>query len=169
MSAVIPARIERELMRKLDRLVKEGYYVSRSDAVRDALRELLAKYESSNLNVVYQAYAKVVALMLAHFFGDKISDIILYGSVVEGRADEESDIDLLILTPGDPFRLIFEIVSVLYPIELELGVLFSINTYRNEDFVQAVRSGFLFEREIAEKGVSLLRGSGSELRTAKTS
>lgn len=169
MSIVIPARIERGLMRKLEELVKTGYYVSRSDVVRDALRELLAKYESLSTNVVYKAYAKVVALILARFFGGKISDIILYGSVARGNADEESDIDLLILTPDDPFQLMFEIVSFLYPIELELGVLFSINTYRNEDFAQAVKSGFLFEKEVSEKGISLLGGSKSGIRAAKTS
>lgn len=168
MSAVIPARVEQKLIKKLDELVSTGYYVSRSDAVRDALRELLTKYEYVNLNVVYRIYAKVVASVLANLFRDKISDIVLYGSVVEGKGDEDSDIDLLILTRGEPFKLTFEIVSFIYPIELELNALFSINAYRKEDFVKAVQSGFLFEREIMKRGIPLFGGTINELRTAKT-
>lgn len=169
MSAVVPARMEHKLMKKLDDLVKSGRYVSRSDAVRDAVRQLIAKYEAPSLSVVYGAYARVAASLLAQFLEDKISDVILYGSVAIGKATEESDIDLLILVKGeDPFKLTSEIVSLLYPLELQLNILFSVNVYRREDFQEALKQDFLFEKNVLETGKTLYGDLVHELRARKT-
>lgn len=169
MSTVVPARMEQKLLKKLDKLVKSGRYVSRSDAVRDAVRQLIAKYEAPSLSVVYEAYAKVAASLLAQFFGDKISDVILYGSVAMGEATEESDIDLLILVKGeDPFKLTSEIVSFLYPLELQLNILFSVNVYRREDFQEALKNNFLFEKNVLETRKTLYGDLVHEFRTRKT-
>jgi len=164
MSAVVPARMELKLVGKLDELVKSGRYVSRSDAVRDAVRELVTRYGASDLSATYQAYARVVASSLAQVFRGEVSDIILYGSVAEGGAGEDSDIDLLILARGDPFKLTSEMISFLYPMELQLSVLFSINVYRREDFIDALEKGFLFERRVLQSGIPLYGGLVSELR-----
>lgn len=169
MSAVVPARMEQKLMKKLDDLVKSGRYVSRSEAVRDAVRQLVAKYETPSLSVVYEAYARVAASFLAHLFGDKISDVILYGSVANGTATEESDIDLLILAKEEePFKLTAEIVSLLYPLELQLNTMFSVNVYRQKDYIDALEKGFLFEKNVLETGKPLYGDLVHELRTGKT-
>jgi len=169
MSAIVPARMEHKLMKKLDELVKSGRYVSRSDAVRDAVRQLVTKYETPDLSVVYEAYAKIAASLLAHFFREKISDVILYGSVAMGEATEESDIDLLILAKGeDPFKLTSEIVSFLYPLELQLNIMFSVNVYHQKDYIDALEKGFLFEKNVLETGKPLYGDLIHELRTRKT-
>ena len=38
-------------------------------------------------------------------YGDRIESIILFGSVARGEAGEESDIDILVVTKKEDFRL----------------------------------------------------------------
>ncbi|MCK4327945.1 MAG: ribbon-helix-helix protein, CopG family [Candidatus Diapherotrites archaeon] len=39
----VPAKLTQRLVMELDELVKEGWYANRSEAVRDAVRELVEK------------------------------------------------------------------------------------------------------------------------------
>lgn len=62
------------------------------------------------------------------------ADIILYGSKASGRADEESDIDLLILIESAvSSALEEEITEITYDIELKYGVVFG-KIIENKDF-----------------------------------
>ena len=58
---------------------------------------------------------------LAKQYGNRFKGLILYGSTARGLAEETSDIDLLVLLspPFDFFAELWQIVDVLYPIQLE--------------------------------------------------
>jgi len=43
MSVAVPTKLEPQLLQDLDRLVDEGLYVGRSEAIRDAVRRLVAE------------------------------------------------------------------------------------------------------------------------------
>ncbi|MBT4651700.1 ribbon-helix-helix protein, CopG family [Candidatus Woesearchaeota archaeon] len=46
----IQIRLTKKLVEKLDELVKEGYYPNKSEAVRDAVRQLVLEHELGELN-----------------------------------------------------------------------------------------------------------------------
>lgn len=55
-----------------------------------------------------------------------IENLILYGSVARGKADEESDLDLLILTAQPLTRLVrHEITDLVFEVNLGYGTNFS--------------------------------------------
>ncbi|MDO8625632.1 MAG: ribbon-helix-helix domain-containing protein [Candidatus Diapherotrites archaeon] len=45
----VPAKLTPKLAQEVDALVKEGYYANRSEAIRDALRELVRKMKAERL------------------------------------------------------------------------------------------------------------------------
>jgi Arc/MetJ-type ribon-helix-helix transcriptional regulator len=108
MALVVPARVERSLLKKLRKLVDNGYYVGVSDAVRD----LMTKYKALDLNTIQYAYAEVIASLIAEAFKEVVSDVILYGSVAKGEAGESSDVDLLVLTRGRFIKLQARILPI---------------------------------------------------------
>ncbi|MBN2498232.1 MAG: nucleotidyltransferase domain-containing protein [Deltaproteobacteria bacterium] len=56
-------------------------------------------------------------------YGDRLRGVILHGSEARGEADEDSDVDLLVLLEGpvELGRELRTIIDVLYPLQLELG------------------------------------------------
>ena len=59
--------------------------------------------------------------ILSDYYGDNFEGLILYGSMARGKADNFSDIDLLVLLkkPFDYFQELRTIVELLYPVQLE--------------------------------------------------
>lgn len=45
----VPAKITEKLLAELDRIVDEGWYANRSEAIRDAVRELVGKMKIERL------------------------------------------------------------------------------------------------------------------------
>ncbi|KXB03670.1 hypothetical protein AKJ45_00975 [candidate division MSBL1 archaeon SCGC-AAA261F19] len=45
----VPAKMTKKLLGELDELVEEGWYASRSEAVRDAVRELIERRKLDRL------------------------------------------------------------------------------------------------------------------------
>ena len=55
-------------------------------------------------------------------FGDRLCEVVLYGSLARGEASQESDMDLMVILEG-PIRLgrdLERIVQSLYPVQLWL-------------------------------------------------
>ncbi|MDW8322238.1 MAG: nucleotidyltransferase domain-containing protein [Armatimonadota bacterium] len=74
--------------------------------------------------------------VLAQHYGDRFAGVVLYGSVARGRAQADSDIDLLILLRGpfNTFEELQRIVDLLYPVQLECERLISAKPVPLEDF-----------------------------------
>ncbi len=45
----VPAKMTKKLLEELDKLVEEGWYASRSEAIRDAVRELVERRKLDRL------------------------------------------------------------------------------------------------------------------------
>jgi predicted nucleotidyltransferase len=58
--------------------------------------------------------------ILSAHYGSALEGVLIYGSVARGEAETGSDIDLLILLnePFDYFQELWQIVNLLYPVQL---------------------------------------------------
>ncbi len=45
----VPAKVTQKLVQEIDSLVEVGWYANRSEAIRDAIRELVRKMKSERL------------------------------------------------------------------------------------------------------------------------
>ena len=65
--------------------------------------------------------------VLSQYYGSRLKDVVLYGSLARAEAGFASDIDLLVLlaNPFDYFVELSQIVDLLYPIQLESEQLIS--------------------------------------------
>jgi len=65
--------------------------------------------------------------VLAKQYGKRLKGVILYGSMARGESTTASDIDLLVLldSPLDYFAELWNLIDVLYPVQLESEQLIS--------------------------------------------
>lgn len=84
---------------------------------------------------------------------DKIKGIILFGSVARGEAKEDSDIDVLMITKKEDFRLRRALAGIAFDILLETGENISVKTLSKDDFER--RKNFSFLRNLISEGVKL--------------
>jgi predicted nucleotidyltransferase len=61
-------------------------------------------------------------------YGDRLKEIILYGSYARGDATEDSDIDLVVVLDGEvnPGREIDRMIDIITEMNLKYGVLISV-------------------------------------------
>ena len=69
-------------------------------------------------------------------YGDRLKQIILYGSHARGDFTEESDIDLLIVLKGKvvPGKEIDRMIDIITEINLKYGALISVYPVSEEDY-----------------------------------
>jgi len=83
-----------------------------------------------------------------------VDDIILFGSKARGTDDEESDIDLLVLTSRKLSRPEERtIYDMLYEVELERAVIFNTMIVSSEEWTEGVYQVLPIRDEIEEEGV----------------
>ena len=84
-----------------------------------------------------------------------VSQLILFGSKARGDDDEESDIDLLVLTSR---KLDWEekegVVDLLYPLQLEHGVCFGTLEIWDQDWYHGVYQVMPLRTEVERDGVA---------------
>ena len=83
-----------------------------------------------------------------------VESLILFGSVVHGAADEESDVDLLVLTDRklDRFRR-HEITGVVFEVNLEYDTNFSVLVADRESWNSGPASVLPIHADVEEYGV----------------
>jgi predicted nucleotidyltransferase len=69
-------------------------------------------------------------------YGNRLRNIILYGSWARGEAKDESDIDLLIILEGKviPGKEIDRMIDIITDINLKYGALISVYPVSEEDY-----------------------------------
>ena len=69
-------------------------------------------------------------------YGERLKNILLYGSCARGQAAEHSDIDLAIVLDGDvtPGREIDRLIDLITEINLAYGVLISVYPISERDY-----------------------------------
>lgn len=68
-------------------------------------------------------------------FGDRIDKIILFGSVARGEDREDSDIDVLIITNYDSFKIQRLVSDIVVDILLRTGVYISVKVYLMKNII----------------------------------
>ena len=90
--------------------------------------------------------------ILASLYGDRLKDVILYGSLARGTERDDSDIDLLVLLDGpvDAAREIHRIWDALYPLQLDSDRIISVMPADAESYR---RGDCMLYRNVQEHGV----------------
>ena len=91
---------------------------------------------------------------LANHYGSRFKGLILYGSQARNQSSTGSDIDLLVLLnrPFDYFHELYQIIDLLYPIQLGSEQLISVKPAAVDDFEQ---SSIQLYRNIKREGLAL--------------
>jgi len=157
MSVVVPARLDEKLLRKLDELVDRGLYVSRSDAVRDAVRRIVIQAMEKEINypTIHRLVADVASqLIVANM--KTVTDVILYGSVARGESNGGSDIDLLVLVSDeDEWKSESKLYDLLYPVMLSSEQVLTVFVLKRRTYRKLFLGGSSFARSIANEGLQL--------------
>ena len=73
---------------------------------------------------------------IEELYGERLKDVVLYGSWARGKPTEESDIDLLIVLEGEiiPGLEIDRMIDIITDINLSYNVLISVYPVSEEDY-----------------------------------
>ena len=87
-------------------------------------------------NISVMEILKEFKAELKKLYGNKLKNVILYGSYARGYDNEESDIDLAIILKGNilPFKEIDRMTEIACDIDLKYDTLLSIHPVSEDDF-----------------------------------
>ena len=88
-------------------------------------------------------------------FPGELIRVVLFGSKVRGDATRESDIDVLVVIHSEGWRLGDEIRSLGYALELEHGVVLSIQVMSERHYEELRLFGSQFFKAVEREGVSV--------------
>jgi len=88
-------------------------------------------------------------------FPGELIRVVLFGSKVRGDATRESDIDVLVVIHSEGWRLGDEIRSLGYALELEHGVVLSIQVMSQRHYEELRLFGSQFFKAVEREGVSV--------------
>jgi predicted nucleotidyltransferase len=86
-------------------------------------------------------------------YRDRIESIILFGSVARGVAKEDSDIDILIVTKEEDFRLRHALIGIAFDILLETEENISVKALSKDEFER--HKNFSFLKNVVSEGVKV--------------
>ncbi len=94
---------------------------------------------------------------LKGLYGERLAQLVLYGSYARGEAHDESDVDLLLLLHGEikAFEEIERANNVLWPLSLEHDILLGVVPASLEAFEQ-MRMGKAFVWNVQREGIRLI-------------
>jgi predicted nucleotidyltransferase len=117
----------------------------------------MTSLEESNLGPRARAAALVAAEVLHARLGAR--QVILFGSAARGELGPESDVDLLVILPGEALATAADrrrVIGLLYPIVLERDVLLSAVVVSEREWNEGVYQATSLRREVDRDGVPLL-------------
>lgn len=156
MSTVVPVRVPEGLARKMQKLVDAGLYQSRSGLIREAIRRLIASEGSVAQKAIIVKLVATLVSMIISLEEKSATDVILFGSVARGEAEEESDVDVLVLIESvKGWRVRQRLYDLIYPVILASGVNVSLIIINKESFVSMVEDRDPFALSIINEGVQL--------------
>ncbi len=88
-------------------------------------------------------------------FPGELIRVVLFGSKVRGDATRESDVDVLVVIHSEGWRLGDEIRSLGYALELEHGVVLSIQVMSERHYEELRLFGSQFFKTVEREGVSV--------------
>ncbi len=155
MASPIPTKLDPKLVAHLDELVAEGLYISRSEAIREGVRRLVAESYLS-ANGFRQVVAEISANLLVERLRGKLTDIILFGSTARGTSTPESDVDLLLLFRGNPTpQTRHSAHEAVYPVSLYSGQAISLIVLSRQAFTRLLEMQSRFALEVVKYGKQL--------------
>jgi predicted nucleotidyltransferase len=85
-----------------------------------------------------------------------VTDIVLFGSVARGDVTLDSDIDLLVLVEQkDAVRVRRKVHEIVYPVSLASAIPITLMVMNRREFIEWMRDGLSFAREVRDEGVQL--------------
>ena len=84
------------------------------------------------------------------------AEVILYGSRARGDAAQDSDYDILVLTDKPVnVKMKEDLISSIYPTELETGAVITLIVYNRDDWDSHLRKAMPLRKNIERDGVLL--------------
>ncbi len=112
-----------------------------------------------------QALAALVD-RLSQRYGDGLLRVVLFGSKARGDADEESDLDVLVVVTQILDEVYWQhrraIIKETCDLELEYGVVFSLLIQDAPEYAQMRQWNLLINRNIERDGIALWTSRSSE-------
>ncbi len=161
MSQVVPARLSIDLVKQLNQYLKAGRYANRSEAIQEAVRQLVSAGAMSPLASSMNMMARLASLIIA-WNSPIVETILLYGSLARGETRPESDIDLLVIINSDTtaaWKMRQEYYKLIYPLIVSSGIDISINVVDNNTWKNMVEQEDPLTKEVLKEGISLWRRS----------
>ncbi|HLP59387.1 MAG TPA: nucleotidyltransferase domain-containing protein [Candidatus Deferrimicrobium sp.] len=92
-----------------------------------------------------------ITIELKAIIGEKLRDIILYGSYARGNYDEESDIDIIALIEEDELKSYREkVIELEIDLTIKYGLMPSILLENKEYFNKNINTEFLFQNVLTD-------------------
>jgi uncharacterized protein len=151
MDKIIPVRMDTALVQEMDEIIKRGIFKNRNEGIREGIRMIIKEYTSIKTELVI--IAQIVTNYLLLKYPNEIVAMILYGSVARGTANEESDIDLMILSKKElEYSRKEQYIEQVVQIMQQMPFLVSLHFEEITQFVQGVHEDYNFEMNIITDG-----------------
>jgi len=150
----IPLRVNNELTKKIDELIKKGIFRNRNEGIREGIRQLIKKYDSQKESNLKKAQlAQIIANYLKLYYSDDLEAIILFGSVAKGTDREDSDIDILVLTRIKySYTQKLHIINKIVHLTQGVGYIISLQFETTKKYLERIKEKFTFESNVAKEG-----------------